>query len=86
MGGPIFILTYVETEFLLAEAKIRAWNVPETAKMHYANGLTTSKQSLSQFDPLANINANQISSFVNQNPLDDTSNENAYNNINTRIG
>jgi Starch-binding associating with outer membrane len=84
LGGPIFILSYAETEFLLAEAKVRGWNINGTAKLHYANGLTGAIQSLAQLDPLAAVDANKITAFVNQNPLDESSTENAMVLINTQ--
>lgn len=84
LGGPIFILSYAETEFLLAEAKVRAWNINGTAKLHYANGLTGAIQSLAQLDPLAAVDANKITTFVNQNPLDESSTQSALNAINTQ--
>jgi hypothetical protein len=84
LGGPIFILTYAETEFLLAEAKVRSWNVDGTAKAHYTNGLTGAIQSLAQMDPLATLDANKITTFVNQHPLDESSPENSLNAINTQ--
>ena len=84
LGGPIFILSYAETEFLWAEAKIRGWNVEGSAKTHYANGLTGAIQSLAQLDPLAAVDANRINSFINQNPLDDSNAERAITAINTQ--
>ncbi|MCX2495439.1 SusD/RagB family nutrient-binding outer membrane lipoprotein [Pedobacter sp. PF22-3] len=84
LGGPIFILSYAETEFLLAEAKVRGWNINGTAQLHYANGLTGAIQSLAQLDPLAAVDANKITTFVNQNPLDESSTQNALALINTQ--
>ena len=37
---PEFILTYAETEFLLAEAAVRGWSVGASATAHYQNGLS----------------------------------------------
>ncbi|SDH64259.1 Starch-binding associating with outer membrane [Pedobacter terrae] len=84
LGGPIFILSYAETEFLLAEAKVRGWNVNGTAQLHYANGLTGAIQSLAQLDPSAAVDANQITAFVNRNLLDESSPQNALALINTQ--
>lgn len=39
---PLILLSFVETEFLLAEAKERGFNVPGTAASHYTNGVTQS--------------------------------------------
>lgn len=84
LGGPIFILSYAEIEYLLAEAKIRGWNIPGTANQHYANGLTGALQSLSQIDPIATLESNKINEFVLQHPLDESSIEAALNDINTQ--
>jgi hypothetical protein len=84
LGGPIFILSYAETEFLLAEAKVRGWNVEGSAKTHYANGVTGAIQSLAQLDPSAAVDANKISGFVRQNPLDDSNSKSAIAAINTQ--
>jgi len=84
LGGPIFILSYAETEFLLAEAKLRGWNVEGSAKTHYANGVTGAIQSLAQLDPSAAVDANKISGFVRQNPLDDSNSKSAIAAINTQ--
>ena len=84
LGGPIFILSYAETEFLLAEAKVRGWNVVGTAKAHYTNGISGAIQSLSQLDLSATVNANTINEFVNQHPLDEGNTENALAAINTQ--
>ncbi len=84
LGGPIFILSYAETEFLLAEVKVRGWNVEGSAKTHYANGVTGAIQSLAQLDPSAAVDANKISGFVRQNPLDDSNSKSAIAAINTQ--
>ncbi len=68
-NGPNFVLTYAETEFLLAEAASRGWNVGATAAEHYANGLRGAMQSLSQLDAAATISDAAISAYVTANPL-----------------
>lgn len=84
LGGPIFVMTYAETEFLLAEAKIRGWNVTGTANNHYSNGLTASLQSLSLLDQQAKIDPTVISNYVAQNPLDESNIQNSFKAINTQ--
>ncbi|RYZ17771.1 MAG: SusD/RagB family nutrient-binding outer membrane lipoprotein, partial [Sphingobacteriales bacterium] len=50
-SGVNFIFTYAETEFLLAEAKVRGWNVgATTAAVHYANGIRAAMKSIEQFN------------------------------------
>ncbi len=44
---PAFHVTYSETELLLAEAKVRGWNVgPNTANIHYQNGIKANIEQL----------------------------------------
>ncbi|WP_412465729.1 hypothetical protein [Pedobacter sp. KLB.chiD] len=50
----------------------RGWNISGTAKLHYTNGLTGAIQSLAQLDPSAKVDAEKITAFVNQNPLDES--------------
>ncbi len=39
---PVMIFKACEVQFLLAEAKLRGWNVPETAYKYYITGIATS--------------------------------------------
>lgn len=84
LDGPDFVLTYAESELLLAEAKVRGWNVPGTAAGHYANGVTGAMQTLAQFDAAASINTSTIQSYVSAHPLDVSSTEKALEMINTQ--
>ncbi|WP_443943909.1 SusD/RagB family nutrient-binding outer membrane lipoprotein [Pedobacter sp. AW1-32] len=85
LGGPIFVSTYAETEFLLAEAKVRGWNVSGTAAAHYSTALSAALQSLTQIDATASVDANVLSAFVAQNPLNETSTEESLKQINTQF-
>ena len=68
-NAPDFVLTYAETEFLLAEAASRGWSVGSSAATHYANGLRGAMQSLSQFGTAAAISSATIEAYVLANPL-----------------
>jgi hypothetical protein len=68
-NAPNFVLTYAETEFLLAEAAVRGWNVGASAGQHYANGLRGALQSLAQMEPAAAIPEATITTYVTLNPL-----------------
>lgn len=70
VSGPEFVLTYAETELLLAEAAARGWNVGGTASSHYAAGVAAAMQSLSTFSSTATISASTAALFVAANPLD----------------
>lgn len=81
-NGPNFVLTYAETEFLLAEAAVRGWNVGATASQHFANGLRGALQSMAQIDAAAAINDGTITTYVAANPLNTTSTTSALKQIN----
>ncbi|MGI4885723.1 MAG: SusD/RagB family nutrient-binding outer membrane lipoprotein [Janthinobacterium lividum] len=68
-SAPNFLLTYAETEFLLAEAANRGWSVGANAATHYANGVRGAMQSLSQMNTAATINQATIDAYVLANPL-----------------
>lgn len=69
-----FVLTYAESELLLAEAKVRGWNVgATTASGHYANGLSAGIQSLGTLSSDAVISAATANAFAAANPLNTTS-------------
>ncbi|WP_298736415.1 SusD/RagB family nutrient-binding outer membrane lipoprotein [uncultured Chitinophaga sp.] len=82
-SGVEFVLTYAETELLLAEAAVRGWNVGGTAAAHYANGLTGALQSMATFNAeIGTFTPTQISSYVNAHPLDQSSTEASLKQIN----
>jgi len=84
LGGPIFILTYAETELLLAEAAVRGWNVAGSAQQHYTHGVAAAMQSLTQQDPQTVIDQTGINNYLNNHPLDISSATNALQMINTQ--
>jgi hypothetical protein len=63
-----FILTYGETELLLAEAAVRGWSTG-VAATHYANALTANMQTLSQFGSSSAVDATAIATYVAAHPL-----------------
>lgn len=84
LGEPIFILTYAETELLLAEAAVRGWNVSGSARQHYANGVSGAMQSLTQLDAQTVIDPAAINNYLNTHPLDISSANSALQMINTQ--
>lgn len=84
LGGPIFVMTYAESEFLLAEARLHGWNIEGTAAAHYAKGLSGALGSLQQLDSQARIESSKISTYVNEHPLDERTTESALKMINTQ--
>lgn len=70
-NGPLFILTYAETELLLAEAAARGWNVGSTtAAQHYSNGVSGALQTLSAFGADATISSADADTYAGAHPLD----------------
>jgi hypothetical protein len=91
-SGANFILTYGETELLLAEAKVRGWNVGSTtAADHYKNGVLGSIASLKQFNAVAGADASitaavtASNAYIAANPLDMSSTENSLKQINEQL-
>lgn len=91
-SGVNFVLTYAEVELLLAEAKVRGYNVgTPTAATRYANGVRAAAESLRQFnsatssDAAINTAISQMTSYLAANPLNTTSNDASIKQINEQI-
>ncbi len=67
--APNFLLTYAETELLLAEAANRGWSVGANAATHYANGVRGAMLSLSQLNAAATVSQAAIDAYVLAHPL-----------------
>ena len=67
--GPTFILTYAETELLLADAAQR-WGIitSGSAATHYNNGVKSAMTYLSQYDAAIGITDAAATAYVNANP------------------
>ncbi|WP_158796227.1 SusD/RagB family nutrient-binding outer membrane lipoprotein [Pedobacter sp. L105] len=65
-----FLLTYGESELLLAEAATRGW-ATGAATTHYANALAADMSSLAQLNasPVATVDAGSIATYVAAHPL-----------------
>ncbi len=72
-SAPVFVLTYAETELLLAEAAARGWNVGGTAAQHYANGLSGALQTYATFNAAGTISPTVANLYAATHPLDITS-------------
>lgn len=62
------LLTYGETELLLAEAATRGWATGNAAT-HYANALAANIKSISQFNAAATMKDASITAYVAAHPL-----------------
>jgi Starch-binding associating with outer membrane len=85
LNTPGFILTYAETELLLAEAAARGWNVGASASTHYANGLAAALQTYGTFNGTTPISAGTATAYATANPLDVSSQTNSLAMINTQL-
>jgi Starch-binding associating with outer membrane len=84
LNTPGFILTYAQTELLLAEAAARGWNVGASASQHYANGLAAALQTYGTFNGTTPISAVTATAYATANPLDVSSTTNSLAMINTQ--
>ncbi|TSD66456.1 SusD/RagB family nutrient-binding outer membrane lipoprotein [Inquilinus sp. KBS0705] len=62
------LLTYGESELLLAEAAARGWNTG-VAATHYANALAADIQTISQFNAAGTVAPGTIATYVAAHPL-----------------
>jgi hypothetical protein len=91
-SGVNFVLTYAETELLLAEAKVRGWNVgTTTAADHYKAGVKAAAASLAQFNTTASGDASiakavtAMDAYLVKNPLNVSSLEASLKQINEQV-
>jgi hypothetical protein len=68
-NAPLFVLTYAETELLLAEAATRGFTVSGTAAQHYKNGVVGGMLALGRYGTTAAIDAATASAFADAHPL-----------------
>lgn len=66
-NGVTFIMTYAETEFLLAEAAQR-WGIGGSAATHYNAGLKAAITYLGQYDPAMAVADGLAQTFVDTHP------------------
>jgi hypothetical protein len=71
LNGPTFLVTYSQTELLLAEAAKRGWEVGDAAT-HYQNGVRAAMEQLRQYDASAVIPSAEIDNYLLNHPYDDT--------------
>lgn len=74
-NAPVFIITYAQTELLLAEAVIKGYTVGGTAAEHYANGVEGAMLALARFGTAAVIDAGDAATYAAAHPLDESTDE-----------
>lgn len=80
---PVFVLTYAESELLLAEAAARGWSVGATASVHYKNAVSAAIQALNAYKA-GTVTAATADAYAASHPLDVSSTENSLKAINTQ--
>ena len=84
LSTPGFILTYAETELLLAEAAVRGWNVGN-ASTHYHNGVSAAIQSIGTLNSAGAISAATAETYATAHPLITSSTEASLAQINMQF-
>ncbi|MBE7177990.1 MAG: SusD/RagB family nutrient-binding outer membrane lipoprotein [Mucilaginibacter polytrichastri] len=83
-SGINMVFTYAQTELLLAEAKVRGWNVGATsAAQHFSNGVQAAMASLAEFNAAGTVPATSAAAYAAAHPLNVTSTAASLNQINT---
>lgn len=67
LGSPTFILTYGESELLLADAAER-FGIAGSAATHYGNGVIAAITYLSEYDPAAAVSPTAAAAYVTAHP------------------
>ncbi|MEP6748969.1 MAG: SusD/RagB family nutrient-binding outer membrane lipoprotein [Bacteroidota bacterium] len=84
LNAPTFILTYAQTEFLLAEAAVRGWSVGSAAAVHYNNAIVAALTTLGTFAASGAILPATATIYAAAHPLDVTTTANSLQQINTQ--
>ncbi|MHA4806602.1 SusD/RagB family nutrient-binding outer membrane lipoprotein [Flavitalea flava] len=80
-SAPNLVLTYAESEFLLADAAKR-WGIGGSAETHYKNGVLAAITQLSAFGDASTISDGDAGTYYDAHPYDDAD---GLNQINTQF-
>ncbi len=69
--APTFVLTYAESELLLADANKR-WGIGTSAEAHYNNGVLAAITELTAYGAAGTISDSDAQSYLDNNPYDDS--------------
>lgn len=76
LDGYRMLLTYAETQLLLAEAAVRGW-ISGDAKTYYENGVRGDMQNVASYEPSAVITESEINEYLENNPYIGSNNQEA---------
>lgn len=69
VNAPMYLLTYAQTQLLLAEAAQREWINGDPAT-YYENGVTAHMEQMADYDPASAIADEDITAYLNAHPYD----------------
>ncbi|WP_233992848.1 SusD/RagB family nutrient-binding outer membrane lipoprotein [Salinibacter altiplanensis] len=69
LDAPMFFQTYAEVELMLAEAKVRGWNVPGSAEAHYEDGVRAAMNSITWYGDDTSVSESEVGQYLSDNPL-----------------
>lgn len=81
--APTFILTYAQTEYLLAEAAVRGWSVGATAAQHFKNATAAAIRTYATYGIAGAISPAIADDYATTHTLDASSTEASLKQINT---
>jgi hypothetical protein len=81
LTAPYFMVTAAQTQLLLAEARHRGWITTGEAADYFEAGIRESMAQMALFDPASALSADDIETYVTNNPFDM---DNAFEQINTQ--
>ncbi|MBT1703667.1 SusD/RagB family nutrient-binding outer membrane lipoprotein [Chryseosolibacter indicus] len=67
--APMFLVTYAQTQLLLAEARYRGWITTGTAEDYYQKGVRAHMEQLATYDVGAAVPEASIQPYLDNNPL-----------------
>jgi hypothetical protein len=80
----VLLMTYAQTELLLAETKVRGWNTGSTsAADHFKNGVAGAMQAMTQLSTTVAIPADSIAAYTANHPLNSSSTDSSLKMINS---
>lgn len=82
-NAPVFILTYAQTELLLAEAAVRGWSVGATAAQHYKNATAAALLTYATYGSAGTISTATANTYAATHVLDVSSTDASLKQINT---
>jgi hypothetical protein len=68
LQAPMFLVTYAQTQLLLAEARLRGWISTGTAEGYYNAGVTAHMEQMALYDANSAISSTAINDYLLANP------------------